>query len=108
MQESKTTEMQPYQIENLKRWAKRKEKTVKMKVGLLDDIMELLQIAYYSACKDGLRNKGADCRLPHEVRMFAWYFSDKDTSKPEHAMTDGGGTYQEIRQKVREVYEQAS
>ena len=100
-------EMEPYQIANLNRWAKRKEKVVKVKVEFLDEVSELLQVAYYAVCKMGLRNDGANCSLSHEVRMLAWHFSDKDTTQPDRAMTDGGGTYQDIRDKMRKIYEQA-
>lgn len=103
MSEPMTTDMEPYQIENFKSRETRKNTKVKVTLGFLDEVGELLSVAYYAMCKMGMRDRGADCRHAHEVRMLAWHFSDKDTSKPEGSMTDGGGTYQDIRQKMREL-----
>lgn len=94
------TDIQPYQIENIQRRKKRSETEVKVTIGFLDEIEELLSVAYYAMCKMQMRNKGANCQYSHEARMLAWHFSPKDTSKPEGCLTDGG-TYENIRQKIR-------
>jgi len=103
MTDSQPMPMEPYQIENLKRREQRKNTKVTVTLGFLDEVEELLSVAHYAMCKMGMRNDGANCRYAHEVRMLAWHFSDKDTSKPEGCMTDGGGTYQDVRQKFREL-----
>ena len=71
---------------------------------LLNEAWKLLDIAYRHMGKNGLRDEGDNCSLPHETRMFALHFSDEDILE-EPGMRKGAGTYRDWRKKVNGLWE---
>jgi hypothetical protein len=60
---------------------------------LLNEADDLLWIASDAMLKMGLRDKGSDCGLPHEVRKFALEFSDEGREGPGALQVRGTGRY---------------
>lgn len=60
---------------------------------LLDEAEDLLRIARSAMLKMGLRDRGSDLGLPHEVRMFAAHFSEEGRDGPGALQIRGTGRF---------------
>lgn len=71
--------------------------------ALLDEAEELLMIARHAMMKDRLEGQGSNCRLPHEVRMFALEFSPEKREGPGALQVNGSGRYEKWRKAVHNL-----
>jgi hypothetical protein len=69
--------------------------------ALLAEADTLLAIAWGAMVKDRLEGQGNNCRLPHEVRMFALDFSREKRNGPGALQVEGTGRYDRWRRDVR-------
>jgi hypothetical protein len=60
---------------------------------LLDEAEDLLREAWGAMLKLGLRDRGSDTRLSHEVRMFAAHFSEEGRDGPGALQIRGTGRF---------------
>ena len=72
-------------------------------LGLVREADDLLGVARGAAMKLGLRDRGSDCRLPHEVRMFALDFSNEGRDGPGALQVRGTGRFLAWRRKARGI-----
>lgn len=69
---------------------------------LLNRAWHLIRITDYAVRKLGLKDHGADLRLPHEVRMLALAFSDKEEPRtPEHTILSGSGEALDLLKEIK-------
>lgn len=59
--------------------------------ALLEEAERLIRLAWNAHSKMGLRDRGSDCRLSHEVRMFALDFSQEGREGPGVLQITGTG-----------------
>lgn len=62
-------------------------------IKLLDEAEDLLMDAWAAMVKLGLRDRGSDIGLSHEVRMFAAHFSDEGRDGPGALQIRGTGRF---------------
>lgn len=70
---------------------------------LLNEAEDLLRTAWAAMLKMGLRDRGSDIRLPHEVRMFAAHFSEEGRDGPGALQILGTGRFRAWSKAHREV-----
>jgi len=70
---------------------------------LLREADDLLFIASDAMLKMGLRDKGSDCGLPHEVRRFALEFSNEGRDGPGALQVRGTGRYRAWLTAARKI-----
>lgn len=75
-------------------------------IKALEEAGRLLRIAYYAKCKMGLTDRGGDCGLSHEVRMFAQHFSalDKNEDGKHEEFWKGDGAYDICAKLIMDAY----
>jgi hypothetical protein len=72
-------------------------------LALLGEADDLLFIASDAMLKMGLRDKGSDCGLPHEVRRFALEFSNEGRDGPGALQVRGTGRYRAWLTAARKI-----
>lgn len=72
-------------------------------VKALDEAGELLGIAWSAMLKNGLSCRGDDCRLPHEIRVFALAFSREERDGPGALQVKGTGRFERWDEATRQL-----
>jgi hypothetical protein len=72
-------------------------------LALLGEADDLLWIASGAMLKMGLRDRGSDCTLPHEVREFSLEFSNEGRDGPGALQVRGTGRYRAWLTAVRKI-----